>query len=102
MPVIFKPPPACGGTEGGSVFDRKAYQQLQTSTIGYMMNFSYIAPLGLGYLVYRLFYKHVAPLGLNEVLNQCFSRFTHHVINSYKLAHHWLGGYNVCHYRLRH
>ena len=41
VPVIFKPPPACGGTEGGSVFDRKAYQQLQTSTIGYMMNFSY-------------------------------------------------------------
>ena len=35
MPVIFKPPPACGGTEGGSVFDRKAYQQLQTSIIGY-------------------------------------------------------------------
>ena len=82
MPVIFKPPPACGGIEGGSVFDRKAYQQLQTSTIGYMMNFSYIAPLGLGYLVYRLFYKPVAPLGLNEGMNPCFPRFTPHVINS--------------------
>ena len=51
-----------------------------------MMNFSYIAPLGLGYLVYRMFYKPVAPLGLNEAMNPCFSRFTPHVINSCKLA----------------
>ena len=38
--------------------------------------YSHVAPLGLGYLVYRVFYKHAAPLGLKtRFLAFQFSRF---------------------------
>ena len=38
--------------------------------------YSHVAPLGLGYLMYRVFYKHAAPLGLKtRFLAFPFSRF---------------------------
>ena len=50
--------------------------------------YSHVAPLGLGYLMYRVFYKHAAPLGLKtrflafpfslRALCLCGAFITHH------------------------